>query len=90
MKIARGKELLTSEQRQALMQIPKDERGPGTYYTFSKRGEKKRSPVSQFAINSYQKHPKFNHTLYVETNRCISILKGPISQYYFREIGFFY
>ncbi len=37
MKIARGKELLTPEQRQALMQIPEDERVLGTCYTFSKR-----------------------------------------------------
>ncbi|MEK5105051.1 Tn3 family transposase [Cytobacillus sp. FSL M8-0252] len=37
MKIARGRELLTAEQRQALMQIPEDEWVLGTYYTFSKR-----------------------------------------------------
>lgn len=37
MKIARGRELLTLEQRQALMQIPEDEWVLGTYYTFSKR-----------------------------------------------------
>jgi TnpA family transposase len=37
MKIARGRELLTPEQRQALMQIPEDEWVIGTYYTFSKR-----------------------------------------------------
>lgn len=37
MKIARGRELLTPEQRQALMQIPEDEWVLGTYYTFSKR-----------------------------------------------------
>jgi TnpA family transposase len=36
MKIARGRELLTPEQRQALMQIPEDEWVLGTYYTFSK------------------------------------------------------
>lgn len=35
--IARGRELLTPEQRQALMQIPEDEWIVGTYYTFSKR-----------------------------------------------------
>ncbi|MBP1913555.1 DUF4158 domain-containing protein [Lederbergia galactosidilytica] len=35
MKIARGRELLTSEQRQALMQIPKDEWVLVTYYTLS-------------------------------------------------------
>src|SRR4051812_33750326 len=37
MKIARGRELLTPDQRQALMQIPEDEWILGTYYTFSKR-----------------------------------------------------
>ncbi|WP_096203138.1 Tn3 family transposase [Bacillus sp. FJAT-45350] len=37
MKVARGRELLTSEQRQALMQIPEDEWVLGTHYTFSKR-----------------------------------------------------
>ena len=37
MKIARGRELLTPEQRQTLMQIPEDEWVLGTYYTFSKR-----------------------------------------------------
>lgn len=37
MKIARGRELLTPEQRQALMQIPEDEWVLGSYYTFSKR-----------------------------------------------------
>lgn len=37
MKIARGRELLTLEQRQVLMQIPEDEWVLGTYYTFSKR-----------------------------------------------------
>jgi TnpA family transposase len=37
MKVARGRELLTPEQRQALMQIPEDEWVLGTYYTFSKR-----------------------------------------------------
>jgi TnpA family transposase len=37
MKIARGRELLTPEQRQALMQIPEDEWMLGTYYTFSKQ-----------------------------------------------------
>lgn len=37
MKIARGRELLTPEQRQALMQIPQDEWVLGTYYTFAKR-----------------------------------------------------
>lgn len=37
MKIARGRELLTPEQRQALMQIPEDEWVLGTYYTFAKR-----------------------------------------------------
>ncbi|PMC34622.1 DDE transposase [Bacillus sp. UMB0899] len=37
MKIARGRELLTTEQRQALMQIPEDEWILGTYFTFSKR-----------------------------------------------------
>jgi len=37
MKIARGRELLTVEQRQFLMQIPEDEWVLGTYYTFSKR-----------------------------------------------------
>jgi TnpA family transposase len=37
MKIARGRELLTPEERQALMQIPEDEWVLGTYYTFSKR-----------------------------------------------------
>lgn len=37
MKIARGRELLTPEQRQAFMQIPEDEWILGTYFTFSKR-----------------------------------------------------
>ena len=37
MKIARGRELLTPEQRQAFMQIPEDEWVLGTYFTFSKR-----------------------------------------------------
>lgn len=37
MKIARGRELLTPEQREALMQIPEDEWVLGTCYTFSKR-----------------------------------------------------
>lgn len=37
MKIARGRELLTPEQRQALMQLPEDEWILGTYFTFSKR-----------------------------------------------------
>ncbi len=37
MKIARGRELLTLEQRQAFMQIPEDEWVLGIYYTFSKR-----------------------------------------------------
>ena len=37
MKIARGRELLTSDQRLALMKIPEDEWILGTYYTFSKR-----------------------------------------------------
>ena len=37
MKVARGRELLTPEQRLALMQIPEDEWVLGTYYTFSKR-----------------------------------------------------
>ncbi|MGE7307798.1 Tn3 family transposase [Priestia megaterium] len=37
MKIARGRELLTPDQRLALMQIPEDEWILGTYYTFSKR-----------------------------------------------------
>ncbi|MGC9673744.1 Tn3 family transposase [Staphylococcus haemolyticus] len=37
MKIARGRELLTPEQRVALMQIPEDEWVLGTYYTFSKQ-----------------------------------------------------
>ncbi|UYG98023.1 Tn3 family transposase [Cytobacillus firmus] len=37
MKIARGRELLTPDQRLALMQIPEDEWVLGTYYTFSKR-----------------------------------------------------
>lgn len=37
MKFARGRELLTPEQRQALIQVPEDEWVLGTYYTFSKR-----------------------------------------------------
>ena len=37
MKIARGRELLTPEQRHALIQIPEDDWVLGTYYTFSKR-----------------------------------------------------
>ncbi len=37
MKMARGRELPTPEQRQAFMQIPEDEWVLGTYYTFSKR-----------------------------------------------------
>ncbi|HDR7713710.1 Tn3 family transposase [Bacillus cereus] len=37
MKMARGRELLTPEQRQAFMQIPEDEWVLGTYYTFSKQ-----------------------------------------------------
>ncbi|EFV74630.1 transposase [Bacillus sp. 2_A_57_CT2] len=37
MKVARGRELLTPDQRLALMQIPEDEWILGTYYTFSKR-----------------------------------------------------
>ncbi|MCH5033806.1 Tn3 family transposase [Listeria monocytogenes] len=37
MKIAKGRELLTPEQRQAFMQIPEDEWILGTYFTFSKR-----------------------------------------------------
>ncbi|EJP86550.2 transposase for transposon [Bacillus cereus IS075] len=37
MKIARGRELLTLEQRQDFMQIPEDEWILGTYFTFSKR-----------------------------------------------------
>lgn len=37
MKTARGRELLTPEQRQAFMQIPEDEWILGTYFTFSKR-----------------------------------------------------
>lgn len=37
MKIARGRELLTPDQRLALMQIPEDEWVLGTYYTFSKQ-----------------------------------------------------
>ncbi|PEO22556.1 DDE transposase [Bacillus toyonensis] len=37
MKMARGRELLTPEQRQAFMQIPEDEWVLGTYYTFSRR-----------------------------------------------------
>ncbi|BCC16565.1 hypothetical protein BCM0075_1335 [Bacillus cereus] len=37
MKIARGRELLTPDQRQVLMQIPEDEWLLGTYFTFSKR-----------------------------------------------------
>lgn len=37
MKIARGRELLTSKQRQTLMQMPEDEWVLGTYYTFAKR-----------------------------------------------------
>lgn len=37
MKITRGRELLTPEQRQTLMQIPEDEWVLGTYYTFSKQ-----------------------------------------------------
>ncbi|PEP14007.1 Tn3 family transposase [Bacillus wiedmannii] len=37
MKMARGRELLTPEQRQVFMQIPEDEWVLGTYYTFSKR-----------------------------------------------------
>jgi hypothetical protein len=37
MKFARGRELLTPEQRLALMQIPEDEWVLGTHYTFSKR-----------------------------------------------------
>ncbi len=35
MKIARGRELLTTEQRQLLMEIPEDDLIAGTYYTFS-------------------------------------------------------
>lgn len=37
MNIARGRELLTPDQRQTLMQIPEDEWILGTYYTFSNR-----------------------------------------------------
>ncbi|MBE7145332.1 MULTISPECIES: Tn3 family transposase [Bacillus cereus group] len=37
MKIARGRELLTLEQRQDFMQIPEDEWILGAYFTFSKR-----------------------------------------------------
>lgn len=37
MKMARGRELLTPEQRQAFMQISEGEWVLGTYYTFSKR-----------------------------------------------------
>ena len=37
MKIARGRELLTPEQRQSFMQIPEDEWILGTHFTFSKR-----------------------------------------------------
>ena len=37
MKIARGRELLTPEQRQSFMQIPEDEWILGTYFTFSNR-----------------------------------------------------
>ncbi len=37
MKTARGREVLTPEQRQSLMQIPEDEWVLGTYYTLSKR-----------------------------------------------------
>ncbi len=35
MSIARGRELLTNEQRQSFIQIPEDELVVGTYYTFS-------------------------------------------------------
>ncbi|MEH6891855.1 hypothetical protein V7024_19630 [Bacillus sp. JJ864] len=35
MKMARGRELLTPEQRQAFIQIPEDEWVLGTYYTCS-------------------------------------------------------
>ncbi|MED0951772.1 Tn3 family transposase [Bacillus mobilis] len=37
MKMTRGRELLTPEQRHAFMKIPEDEWVLGTYYTFSKR-----------------------------------------------------
>lgn len=37
MKIARGRELLISEQRKDFMRIHEDEWALGTYYTFSKR-----------------------------------------------------
>nr|WP_258236997.1 DUF4158 domain-containing protein [Bacillus sp. NP247] len=37
MKMVRGSELLTPEQRQAFIQISEDEWALGTYYTFSKR-----------------------------------------------------
>lgn len=37
MTTARGRELLTTDQRQSLMQVPEDEWIMGTYYTFSKQ-----------------------------------------------------
>lgn len=37
MKIAKGRELLTSDQRLALMKIPEEEWILGSYYTFSKQ-----------------------------------------------------
>lgn len=80
MKIARGRELLTPEQRQALMQIPEDEWVLGTYYTFSKRDleiiNKRRREENRlgFAVQlAVLRYPGFSHTLYIETNRRHSI-----------------
>lgn len=66
----------TPEQRQALMQIPEDDRVLGTYYTFSKRDleiinkPRREENRLEFAVLRY---PGFIHTLYIDTNRFQSI-----------------
>ncbi|WP_163527870.1 Tn3 family transposase [Halobacillus ihumii] len=69
MSIARGRELLTNEQRQSFIQVPEDELVVGTYYTFSKSDleliNKRRRDENRlgFAIQlAVLRHPGWSYT----------------------------
>ncbi|WP_324657975.1 Tn3 family transposase [Bacillus altitudinis] len=87
MKIARGRELLTPEQRQAFMQIPEDEWILGTYFTFSKRDleivDKRRREENRlgFAVQlAVLRYPGWSYTH-------IKSIPDSVLQYISKQIG---
>lgn len=87
MKIARGRELFTLDQRLDLMQIPEDELVMGTYYTFSKKDleiiKKRRREENRlgFAIQlAVLRYPGWSYTH-------IKSIPDSVIQYISKQIG---